>query len=227
MDVVVCEANHFNFEDIEKLTPQAALEELMRRKVAAANAVLAETKPGDLVMLEGPVIRSPMEKMKEVLSKVKPAWVEVMVRNTDFYPDIAEFAKQHGRRVALLDTGLNSGFGYLFKKLPLNDQNDSAHDEAWLVMEHKRNAVMESRVKAKNPKLVIAACQHVRWLVHVVQPTKFVNAEGKTYLMDEIRQGAFNAYRKKLEGVERMNKLRKERRSRRNAELAQRKAARC
>jgi hypothetical protein len=81
---------------------------------------------------------------------------------------------------------------------------------------------MEKRIKAKNPRLAIAAGDHLRWLCHTTQPAKLINQEGNSYPFEQLKVVAHRNYMKKLGMMEKLNSLRKARRAPINTALKRR-----
>jgi len=185
------------------------LAELQRRQENVANVILTETKPGDLIMLEGPLTKTPWEELVPTLKTLDEAHKELFVRHADFYLDIANYARSIGRRAASVDSGLNSRFGRIGNFLYF--LNPAHKEEAQLAIEHQRNRVMEARIKGHNPKLVVTTMAHIHGIIHTVQPTKLITTNGKIYPGATIREASLKAHQKRLPEIEKLEKLRLER----------------
>jgi len=220
MDTVVCEADHLSDEEVHFWSSKQVLDKIQSRQESVADAILRETKPHDLIMLEGPVERTPLENLAPYLRQLPKEKREAYVRHADFYADIAEYAKSIGRRVQSMDSGLNRRFAELSSYLL--GLPPALKEESELAAHHQRDRIMEKRIKKFTPKLVVTTREHSYWLLHTIKPRKFISEQG-SFEWWQIEGAAKKQYDIRLEKIARLNQLRNKRRTKINQNLKRRK----
>ncbi|MCX6804008.1 MAG: hypothetical protein NTY48_05585 [Candidatus Diapherotrites archaeon] len=182
-DFVLCEANHLlqkDFTEQPDFKIKAMLENNLR---ITKEAILRETKPGDLILVEAPINRK--SKLKEgfiFFAAVSGVVIneELLLRNLNFYNEIAEYARKAGRVVKSVDSGLQErskdgeSSGVYRRLIESKVTHIKADESGFFAFSAGRNKVMAARIRTLKPKMVIVAEAHAAWIEHQFQPRKII-----------------------------------------------------
>ena len=177
-DFVLYKGNHLHESDFFLMTPwEIASHKVNVRFKDAARAILSETKPGDLVLIEAPI-----EKFRKAdltteflhAQKLSASDAKYFRKSLNFYARLAEFARRYGRKVNSVDTGVMRSFNSKLYKLGEAKLSPSLTKEKELLA-WQRNGLMCSRIEKLKPKMVIVAEAHAAFIENRFHPIKVIS----------------------------------------------------
>ncbi|MBN2127104.1 MAG: hypothetical protein JW703_01790 [Candidatus Diapherotrites archaeon] len=202
-DFVLCETNHPVLGDIYTHNSETGLginEKILnkhktqaRKRLEKAKKIIdSESKPGDLIMIE-----SPEEEKTSYWGKdeelAKKYWDKGLNECINFYYNLAEYAKSRGRKVLSLESGTTRSGGRFIKSLAEQTSTPELELRREYIMRIQRNKLMEAKINAKKPKLVLTAKWHESYLENM-KPKKTIR-ETKMPFMESL----YSIVRKSIE----------------------------
>jgi len=156
---------------------------LLKQRLEFGKRIIdAETKTGDLVLLETPT-RYTFDDYKKTVGEeaTERYWKNIGEFNSNFYFLLAEYAKSKGREVASIDSGIVSPGSRLERQLRLGETQailtgpEFKHfKRVEFLAYYKRNIFMGRRIQTRKPKLVIVAGAHAIYLENTLKPKKVI-----------------------------------------------------
>ncbi len=186
-DFVLLELSHLPTVDFELLTDEVCAQgrQLIQQRLEFGRKVIvSETKPEDLVLIES-LQESTFEDFKKITSlrttkkipeqKIKWLWENFYKYHLNFYFELAQYARQKGRKVAPIVGWVRSPKSRLVRaSTRLMEFPEEKARRIYYLMSGRTDISMQRRIENRRPALAIVGGAHAAYLEHSMNPKKTI-----------------------------------------------------